>query len=96
VQGHLVEEAGGQCRSRSREAGHVRLYKDYFDPISLIFKEKAFRHRYGMSRELFLVILNGVREYDDYFKPSTIVPVRLDSPLTKNVLRPFGSLRMEC
>jgi hypothetical protein len=74
----------------------MRLYKDYFEPISLIFKEKAFCHRYGMSRKLFQLILNGVREYDDYFEPSTIVPVRLGSPLTKNVLRPFGSLRMEC
>jgi hypothetical protein len=53
---------------RDREAGHVRLYKDYFDPINPLYKEKAFRHRYRMSRELFLVILNGVRDYDDYFE----------------------------
>jgi hypothetical protein len=53
---------------RDREAGHTRLYKDYFDPINPLFKEKAFRRRYRMSRELFLVILNGVREYDDYFE----------------------------
>jgi hypothetical protein len=53
---------------RDREAGHAHLYKYYFDPINPIFKEKAFCHRYRMSRLLFLVNLNGVREYDDYFK----------------------------
>jgi hypothetical protein len=53
---------------RDREAGHARLYKDYFDPINPLFKEKAIRRCYRMSRELFLVILNGVREYDDYFE----------------------------
>jgi hypothetical protein len=46
---------------RDREAGHVRLYKDYFDSTNPLYKEKAFRRRYRMSRELFLVILNGVR-----------------------------------
>jgi hypothetical protein len=51
-----------------REASHVRLYKDYFVPVNPIFKEKAFPHRYRMSRELFMVILNGMREYADYFK----------------------------
>jgi hypothetical protein len=52
---------------RGREDDHVRLYKDYFDPIMPLYKAKAFRRRYRMSRELFLVILNGVRDYDDYF-----------------------------
>jgi hypothetical protein len=53
---------------RDREAGHARLYKDYFDLIIPLYKEKAFRRRYRMSRELFLAILNGVRYYDDYFE----------------------------
>jgi hypothetical protein len=30
---------------RDREAGHLRLYKDYSDPIYSIFKEKAFHRR---------------------------------------------------
>jgi hypothetical protein len=46
----------------------MRLYKDYFDPIMPIYKAKEFRRRYRMSRELFLIILNGVRDYDDYFE----------------------------
>jgi hypothetical protein len=53
---------------RDREAGHARLYKDKFDPINPLYKEKAFRRHYRMSRELFLIILNGMREYDDYFE----------------------------
>jgi hypothetical protein len=53
---------------RGREAGHVCLYKDYFDPSMPLYKAKAFRRRYRMSRELFLVILNGIRGYDDYFE----------------------------
>jgi hypothetical protein len=43
------------------------MYNDYFDLIMPLYKVKAFRHRYMMPRELFLVILNGVRDYDDYF-----------------------------
>jgi hypothetical protein len=41
---------------RDRDAGHLRLYKYYFDPINPIFRKKALRHLYGMYRELFLVI----------------------------------------
>jgi hypothetical protein len=81
---------------RDREAGHVRLYKDYFDPINPLYKEKAFHRRYRISRELFLVIISGVRNYDATSRPSTIAPVRSASPLTKNVPRPFGNLHMEC
>jgi hypothetical protein len=53
---------------RDREAGHVRLYKDYFHPIMPIYKAKEFYRRYRMSRELFLIILNSGKDYDDYFK----------------------------
>jgi hypothetical protein len=53
---------------RDREAGHVRQYKDYFDPIMPIYKAKAFHRRYRMFRELFMIILNSVRDYDDYFE----------------------------
>jgi hypothetical protein len=65
---------GGSCKKREgnvdrdREAGHVRLYKDYFDSIRPTYKAKEFHRRYRMSRELFLIILNGVRDYDDYFE----------------------------
>jgi hypothetical protein len=93
---------GGSSKMRQanvdhvREAGHMRLYKGYFDPINPLYKEKLFRCCCRMSKELFLVILNGMKEYDDYFKASTIAPARLASSLTKNVPRLFGSLHMEC
>jgi hypothetical protein len=58
-------EANVDC---DREDGHVRLYKDYFHPINLLYKEKAFCHQYRIYKELFLVILNGVRDYDDFFE----------------------------
>jgi hypothetical protein len=92
---------GGSCKQREgnvdrdREAGHVRLYKDYFDPINPLYKEKAFRRRYRISEGMLLVILNGVREYDDSSRPNTIALVRSTS-LTKNVMRPFDNLHMEC
>jgi hypothetical protein len=47
---------GGSSQKREgnidhdREAGHVRLYKDYFDPTMPLYKAKAFRCRYRMSR----------------------------------------------
>jgi hypothetical protein len=53
---------------RDREASHVRLYKDYFDLIMPLYKAKALCCQYRMFRELFLVILNGVRDYNDYFE----------------------------
>src|SRR3954467_2451574 len=55
-------------QERDREEGHIRLYKDYFHPTDPVFKEKAFRRRYPMSRNLFLDILNGMREYDEDFE----------------------------
>jgi hypothetical protein len=70
----IPPRSGGSSKKREanvdceREAGHTRMYKDYFHPIIPLYKEKAFHCRYRMSRDLFLVILNGVREYDDYFE----------------------------
>jgi hypothetical protein len=65
----LIPPRMGAChRSGMPTSGHLCLYKDYFDQINLLYKEKAFRRRYRKSRELFSVILNGAREYDDYFE----------------------------
>src|SRR4051812_43195054 len=55
-------------QKRDREEGHIRLYKDYFHPTNPVFKEKAFRRCYRMSRDMFLQILNGVTEYDNNFE----------------------------
>jgi hypothetical protein len=35
---------------RDQETGQMRLYKDYFYPINLLYKEKAFLYRYRISR----------------------------------------------
>ncbi|KAK1619791.1 hypothetical protein QYE76_025308 [Lolium multiflorum] len=53
---------------RNRVAGQARLHKDYFHLTNPVFPEKEFRRRYRMSRDLFLVILRGVRNYDPYFQ----------------------------
>ncbi|KAK1605723.1 hypothetical protein QYE76_029396 [Lolium multiflorum] len=55
-------------QSRNRMAGQARLHKDYFHLTNPIFPEKLFRRRYRMSRDMFLVIIRGVRNYDPYFQ----------------------------
>jgi hypothetical protein len=49
-----------------REAGHVRLYKDYFQQKP-IFPPSYFRRHLQMSRKVFMRILRGVRAHDEYF-----------------------------
>jgi hypothetical protein len=71
------------------------LYKDYFDVIMPLYKAKAFHRWYRMSIELFLVILNGVRDYDDYFKAKYDCTSKIGFSSYQNVPRPFGSLHME-
>ncbi|KAK1693600.1 hypothetical protein QYE76_010297 [Lolium multiflorum] len=53
---------------RNRVEGNLRLHKDYFHRTDPVFKEKMFRRRDRMSRDLFMVILRGVRNYDPYFQ----------------------------
>jgi hypothetical protein len=52
---------------RNHEKGYYQLYRNYFHPTHPIFDAQRFRRCYGMSRKLFLTILNGVRVHDDYF-----------------------------
>jgi hypothetical protein len=59
-----------------RVEGQLRLHKDYFHLTDSVFKEKMFRRRYRMSRELFMVILWGVRHYDPYFQCRPMQHVR--------------------
>jgi hypothetical protein len=55
----------------NREKVHYQLYRDYFHPTKPNFDAQKFWRRYRMSRKLFLMILNGVRAYDDYFTAKT-------------------------
>ena len=41
---------------------------DYFDRTNPVYPEHLFRRRYRMSRDLFLIIPRGVRDYDPYFQ----------------------------
>jgi hypothetical protein len=46
--------------------GHTKLYNDYlFDSAT---HADNFLLTYRMSKELFMEILHGVREFDPYFK----------------------------
>ena len=65
--------------SCNRVGGHLRLYKDYFHQTApvykdyfhqtdAVYKEHFFWRRYRMSRNLFLTILRGVKDYDPYFQ----------------------------
>jgi hypothetical protein len=49
---------------RNRVGGHVRLYKDYFHLTDPVYKKHMFRRRYWMLGDLFMVILQGIRDYD--------------------------------
>jgi hypothetical protein len=54
-------------KNHSRDAGALLLYSDYFADYA-INTPKEFRRRFRMNKELFMKIVQGVREYDDYFK----------------------------
>jgi hypothetical protein len=46
---------------------NLKRYKDYFHLTNPVYKKVMFPRRYRMSRDLFLIILGGVRDYDPYF-----------------------------
>ncbi|XP_062195309.1 uncharacterized protein LOC133898645 [Phragmites australis] len=57
---------GRQYINRNREAGHWRLYEDYFSDAPT-YSPTFFRRRFRMSRSLFLRILQAIEQHDDYF-----------------------------
>ncbi|XP_042401395.1 uncharacterized protein LOC121991462 [Zingiber officinale] len=50
-----------------REVGHARLFNDYFsdDPI---YPNDIFRRRFRMQKELFLRIVDAVKNHSEYFQ----------------------------
>jgi hypothetical protein len=54
-------------KNRQRDAGAVMLYSDYFAD-NAINTPNEFHLRFRMNKDLFMKIVQGVREYDDYFK----------------------------
>jgi hypothetical protein len=70
---NAVPRRGGSVRGkapnkdRSKNAGALLLYSDYF-ANNAINTPKEFRLRFRMKKDLFMKIVQGVREYDNYFK----------------------------
>ena len=56
-----------KCKPKQRMEGYCMPYADYFAGNPL-HGEAVFRHRFRMSRKLFLKIVYALREYDSYFR----------------------------
>ncbi|XP_048605481.1 uncharacterized protein LOC125582999 [Brassica napus] len=68
---------------RNREAGHDRLWNDYFSEDST-FSPHLFRRRFRMNKELFLRIVHGLSEYIPFFQQRRDATGRFGlSPLQK-------------
>src|SRR6184192_4095838 len=52
--------------NRGRQAGHDRLYQDYFAE-NPTYPPKIFRRRYRMYRPLFLRVVEAIQSHDNYF-----------------------------
>jgi hypothetical protein len=63
--------------------GVVMLETDYFADNST-YTVKDFRRRFGMNKELFMKIVIGVREYDDYLHSKKRPPDFLGLPQFRN------------
>jgi hypothetical protein len=79
----------------SRNAGALLLYSDYFAD-NAINTPKEFRRRFRMKKDLFMKIVQGVREYDDYFKYKKNCTGKwgFTRPF-KNARPPYGALHMD-
>ncbi|KAG5618035.1 hypothetical protein H5410_017859 [Solanum commersonii] len=53
--------------NRDREAVDDNLFRDYFSAIPR-FNDAIFRHHYQMSRNLFLRIIDAIKDHDTYFE----------------------------
>ena len=63
--------------SRNFAAGHQRICNDYFDDHP-VYDEKTFRHRFRMSKRLFMKILRDVEQFASYLhqkSDETAIPV---------------------
>nr|VDD56021.1 unnamed protein product [Brassica oleracea] len=68
---------------RNREAGHNRLWNDYFSKDST-FSTLLFRRRLRMNKELFMRIVHGLSEDVPFFRQSRDATGRFGlSPLQK-------------
>jgi hypothetical protein len=56
---------------REHEAGHLRLYQDYFS-FNPTYNDKLFKRRFRMERPLFLSIVEALSKHDWYFTKSCV------------------------
>jgi hypothetical protein len=97
---NVVPRRGGSVcgkapnKDRSRNAGALLLYSDYFAD-NAINTPKEFRRRFRMNKDLFMKIVQGVREYDDYFKYKKDCTRKWGFTLFRNARPPYGALCME-
>ncbi|XP_052109233.1 uncharacterized protein LOC127741218 [Arachis duranensis] len=69
--------------NRDREAGHDRLFQDYFADES-VYNANIFRRRFRMRRHVFLWIVDALSNVYPYFQQSVDATGRRDlSPLQK-------------
>ncbi|KAF5811697.1 putative harbinger transposase-derived protein [Helianthus annuus] len=69
-QAELLDTASSSKKKyvrRDRVGGHETLMADYFDENPK-FSEDTFRHRFRMSKSLFLKIVSDVQAYDEWFQ----------------------------
>ena len=52
---------------RGRSFGATQIYSDYFSN-NPVYNDRLFRRRFRMRREVFLRVLNGVKDVDSYFE----------------------------
>uniref|UniRef100_A0A0D3BNF9 Uncharacterized protein n=1 Tax=Brassica oleracea var. oleracea TaxID=109376 RepID=A0A0D3BNF9_BRAOL len=68
---------------QNREAGHDRLWNDYFSE-DYTFSTQLFRRRFRMNKELFMRIVDGLSENVPFFQQRRDATGRLGlSPLQK-------------
>jgi hypothetical protein len=51
---------------RERHMGHERMFVDYFADFP-VYNAEHFKRRNRMQHSLFLMIMDRICEYDDYF-----------------------------
>ena len=67
---------------RNREAGHNRLWNDYFSEDST-FSPQLFRCRFRMNKELFMRIVDGLSENVPFFQQRRDATGRIGHYFTK-------------
>jgi hypothetical protein len=81
-------------KNHQRDVGVLLLYSDYFADDA-INTPKEFHQRFRMNKDMFMKIVQGVREYDDYFQYKKDCTGKWGSFPFRNARPPYGALHME-